>query len=84
VELLSTLIDVVTRRRRALSSPDRPAIVAIDGRSNNGKTTLAAEEIPFNAAQRTWERADIIICGTPEMPHDPSIEIVIAPPLLSR
>ena len=39
-----------------------------------------AEEIPFNAAQRTWERADIIVCGTPEIPHDPSTEIVIAPP----
>jgi hypothetical protein len=37
-----------------------------------------AEEIPFNAAQRTWERADIIICGTPQIPHDPSTEIVIA------
>ncbi len=39
-----------------------------------------AEEIPFNAAQRTWERADIIVCGTPEVPYDPSTEIVIAPP----
>jgi hypothetical protein len=37
-----------------------------------------AEEIPFNAAQRTWERADIIVCGTPEIPHDPSTEIVVA------
>jgi hypothetical protein len=39
-----------------------------------------AEEIPFNAAQRTWERADVIVCGTPEIPHDPSTEMVIAPP----
>jgi hypothetical protein len=39
-----------------------------------------AEEIPFNAAQRTWERADILVCGTPEIPQDPSTEIVIAPP----
>jgi hypothetical protein len=38
-----------------------------------------AEEILFNAAERTWERADIIVCGTPELPHDPSTEIVIAP-----
>jgi hypothetical protein len=37
-----------------------------------------AEEIPFNAAQRTWERADIIVCGTPEIPHDASTEIVVA------
>jgi hypothetical protein len=40
-----------------------------------------AEEIPFNAAQRTWERADIIVCGTPEIPFDPVTEIVVAPPL---
>src|SRR6201996_3115640 len=39
-----------------------------------------AEEIPFNAAQRTWERADIIVCGTPELPYDPSTELVTAPP----
>src|ERR1022692_2542529 len=39
-----------------------------------------AEEIPFNTAQRTWERAGIIVCGTPEVPYDPSTEIVIAPP----
>jgi len=24
-----------------------------------------AEEIPFNTAQRTWERANLIVCGTP-------------------
>jgi hypothetical protein len=36
-----------------------------------------AEEIPFNTAQRTWERADIIVCGTPEIPCDPVTEIVV-------
>jgi len=40
-----------------------------------------AEEIPFNTAQRTWERADIIVCGTPEIPYDPVRQVVIAPPL---
>jgi hypothetical protein len=42
-----------------------------------------AEEIPFNAAQCTWERADVIVCGTPQIPHDPSTEVVVAPPPLS-
>jgi hypothetical protein len=37
-----------------------------------------AEEIPFNTAQRTWERADIVVCWTPQIPHDPSTQIVIA------
>ncbi len=40
-----------------------------------------AEEVPFNAAQRTWERADVIVCGTPELPCDPVTEIAAAPPL---
>ena len=38
-----------------------------------------AKEIPFNTAQRTWERADIIVCGTPEIRWDPVTQIVIAP-----
>ncbi len=38
-----------------------------------------AEEIPFNTAQRTWERADLIVCGTPPIPVDPVTEIVVAP-----
>jgi hypothetical protein len=29
------------------------------------------EEIPFNTAQRTWERADLIVCGTPGDPVRP-------------
>jgi hypothetical protein len=37
-----------------------------------------AEEIPFNTAQRTWERADLIVCGTPEIAFDPFTEIVVA------
>jgi hypothetical protein len=39
-----------------------------------------AEEIPFNAAQRSWERADVVVCGTPEIPCDPVREIVVGPP----
>jgi hypothetical protein len=211
VELLSTVVNGVTRRRPDGSSSGRPAVLAVDGRSNNGKTTLAArisdlipgsvvihtddiawahsrfgwadqlidgilvpvhhgqavsyrpprwdehgragsievpvgcplliiegdgagrrevahlidaliwvqsdereaerrrlardrnpsaidvanfpldglpldhegwmtEEIPFNAAQRSWERADIVVCGTPEIPCDPAREIVAGPP----
>jgi hypothetical protein len=38
-----------------------------------------AEELPFNAAQRTWERADVIVCGTSQIPCDPSTEVVVAP-----
>ena len=40
-----------------------------------------AEEIPFLAIQRPWERADLIVAGTPDLPHDPDTEIVVAPPI---
>jgi hypothetical protein len=40
----------------------------------------ADEEIPFAAADRAWERADLIVCGTPALPHDPSTELVAARP----
>ncbi len=39
-----------------------------------------AEEIPFQAGQRPWERADLIVCGTPRVPFDPATEIVVASP----
>jgi hypothetical protein len=40
-----------------------------------------AEEMPFLADQRPWERADLIACGTPEVPFDLASEFVVAPPL---
>jgi hypothetical protein len=42
------------------------------------------EEIPFQAGQRPWERADLIICGTPQIPFDPATGLVIAPPIAGR
>src|SRR6202034_4537852 len=44
---------------------------AVDGTPFDEQEWMA-EEIPFNAAERTWERADIIVCGTAEIPYDPS------------
>ena len=35
-------------------------------------------ELIFLAEQRPWERADFIICGTPELGHNPTAEVVIA------
>jgi hypothetical protein len=70
-------------RRAAARAANRPAADlanrAVDGALFDEDGWMA-EEIPFNAAQRAWERADIIVCGTPEVPCDPSTEIVVAPP----
>ena len=40
-----------------------------------------AEEVPFLAGQRPWEHADLIACGTPQIPFAPATELVVAPPL---
>jgi hypothetical protein len=60
-------------RADAIDSANRPA----DG-SPADDAGWMAEEIPFNADQRTWERADLVVCGTPEIPYDPATEIVVA------
>jgi hypothetical protein len=43
----------------------------------SGYESWMAEEIPFQAAQRTWERADVIVAGTPTIAHDPEREVVV-------
>ena len=57
----------------AMDSANMPA----DGSPSDDGGWMA-EEIPFNTAQRTWERADLTVCGTPEIPYDPATEIVVA------
>jgi hypothetical protein len=37
------------------------------------------EEVPHFAQDRPWTRADAIVAGTPDLPHDPDTEIVVAP-----
>jgi hypothetical protein len=38
-----------------------------------------AAEDPFQAAQRPWERAGLVVSGAPHLPHDPLRELVVAP-----
>jgi hypothetical protein len=37
-----------------------------------------SEEIPFLAADRPWERASLIACGTPGTGCDPVTELLVA------
>jgi hypothetical protein len=37
-----------------------------------------AAEDPFQAEQRPWERAGLIVSGAPEIPHDPRSELVVS------
>lgn len=36
------------------------------------------EEFPFLAEQRPWERADVIVSGTPDLEHDSTSQVVVA------
>ena len=86
--LIDTLIWVQAdereaRRRAAARAAHRPA-ADLANRPADGapfdEDGWMAEEISFNTAQRTWVRAGLIVCGTPEIPYDPGTQIVIAPP----
>jgi hypothetical protein len=87
-DLIDVLIwvqsDERVARRRALARAGYTDPLDWENRPADGSLTIdedgwMAEEIPFNTAQRTWERADLIVCGTPQIPSDPATEIVIAP-----
>jgi hypothetical protein len=38
-------------------------------------------EDPFQVEQRPWERAGLIVSGTPALPHDPLRELVVGHPI---
>ena len=42
-----------------------------------GHAGWMAEEVPFQAYERSWERADVVVSGTPDVDHDPDVEVVI-------
>jgi hypothetical protein len=71
--------------RRAVARAAHPGAADLANAAADGSPLdedgWMAEELPFNTAQRTWERADLIVCGTPEIPCDPVTEIVVAPRL---
>lgn len=39
-----------------------------------------AKEFAFIAEDRPWERAKLVVAGTPALPHDDRIEVVVADP----
>jgi hypothetical protein len=65
--------DEAETRRRSLARIGAPG----GPRSATALREWMAEEGPFIAGERPWERADLIICGTPDISYDPATEIVI-------
>jgi hypothetical protein len=51
--------------------------IARDG----GTQEAGAEEFDFLQRQRPWERATVIVNGTPTQPYDQRTEIMLAPAL---
>jgi energy-coupling factor transporter ATP-binding protein EcfA2 len=41
-------------------------------------TEWMAEELPFFAQDRPWERADMVVSGMPELDHDPASQLVVS------
>lgn len=43
-----------------------------------------AEEVPFQAAERTWDRADVVVSGTPSLEHEPDNDVIVLAADLTR
>lgn len=63
--------------REATKQRDEARVAACET-TREGVAGWLAEELPFVAARRPWEHADLIVAGTPKLAHDPHIEIVVA------
>jgi hypothetical protein len=70
--LLWVQTDADTARRRGLARDGEDA-------ADFWAEWQAAED-PFQADQRPWERAGLVVSGAPDLPHDPQRELVVAPP----
>ncbi|WP_299033901.1 hypothetical protein [uncultured Pseudokineococcus sp.] len=85
---LAHLLDAVVRVQSDAAEAERRAIARDVAAGENGDAEEAtaswhewlAQEIPFVAAQRTWERADVVVRGTTAAAHDPD-HVGLAPPV---
>ena len=79
---LAELFDATVWVQSDLDEIERRNLVRVGA----GELSLAvyeqwmAEEVPFLAEQRPWERAGIVVAGTPSLAHHPVSEVVVAPP----
>jgi len=66
--------DQAEAERRSLARVGQPG----EPRTVQDLRDWMAEEEPFLADQRPWERADLVVAGTPQIPFDPVTELVVA------
>ena len=76
--LVDALIWVQSDRReaerRSLAGVGQPG----GPRAGRDLREWMAEEEPFLADQKPWERADLVVAGTPQISFDPLTELVVA------
>jgi hypothetical protein len=82
---LAELIDTVVWVQSDLVEAERRGIARDGGTAEAAAfwQEWAAEELPFQAEQRPWERAAAVVSGTPQVQHDPATEVVVAQAPLS-
>ncbi len=86
---LAPLLDAVIWVQSDFAEAERRGLARDIASGINGRREAAiavwhlwmAEELPFVARQRPWERAAVVVAGTPLLRHCPG-EIVLAPPPL--
>jgi len=79
---LTHLLDAVVWLQSDSVEAERRVILrdAADASAIEDRQAWMAEEIPFLAVDRPWERANVIVAGTTNITHDPVGEVVIAEP----
>lgn len=77
------LVDATVWVQSDLDQTERrdAARVAAGEISPSNYASWMGEEFPFVAEQRSWERAFVVAAGTSDLAHDPTTEVVLAPPV---
>lgn len=77
---LMHLIDVVVWVQSDVEQTETRAMVRDGGGAEAvaGWAAWKAEELPFLAAQKPWERADFVVSGTPALEYDAASQLVVA------
>jgi hypothetical protein len=78
---LTHLIDAAVWVQSDLVESERRGLVRDGGDAEAMENwhSWMSEELPFLAADRPWERASVIVSGTPQLDHDPVDDVVVAP-----
>src|ERR1700735_5213487 len=80
---LTHLVDTVLWVQSDMAEAERRGIARDGGDEAAGSFwhLWMGEGLPFIVGQGPWERAAVVVAGTPQLAHDPLRQVVIAPPV---